>query len=270
MEPIRVSEKMQELLSTAGGQSLRSMTPIELARRRADLCNKDRGNLAGYDCPKCLNRGYFHRVDDQGRSYLEECHCMVIRRNRERIERSGLGDMLRRYVLENWEAREPWQRRARELVESYDENPEGWFLAAGTPGTGKTHLCTALCGLLMEKGISTRYMLWRDISVRAKACVNDEEGYQAIVEPLKTVKCLYIDDLFKSGKGREPTDGDVNLAFEILNSRYNDTKLLTVISTERSIEALLEIDEATGSRIYERSKKYYLPMDGRKNWRLGS
>ena len=135
MEPIRVSEKMQELLSTAGGQSLRSMTPIELARRRADLCNKDRGNLAGYDCPKCLNRGYFHRVDDQGRSYLEECHCMVIRRNRERIERSGLGDMLRRYVLENWEAREPWQRRARELVESYAENPEGWFLAAGTPGT---------------------------------------------------------------------------------------------------------------------------------------
>lgn len=193
---------------------------------------------------------------------------MEIRRNRARIRRSGLEDMLSRYTLDTWEEREPWQRRARELVQSYAEHPAGWFLAAGAPGTGKTHLCTALCGLLMDKGVQTRYMLWRDVSVCAKAAVNNEEEYRRLVDPLKRVRCLYIDDLFKTGKGQAPTTGDVNLAFEILNSRYNDSKLITVISTERTIEQLLEIDEATGSRIYERSKGFYLPLSGKRNWRL--
>lgn len=255
-------------LSGVSGQNLLSMTPIELARWRADKCNQDPGMLTGYDCPDCLNRGYFHRVDDQGRSYLEECRCMVTRRNRERIEKSGLSDLLERYTLDTWEERELWQKKARQLVERYAENPTGWLLASGRPGTGKTHLCTSLCGMLMDHGVDARYMLWRDVSVRAKALANDEAEYQRLVDPLKRVRCLYIDDLFKTGKGQQPTTGDVNLAFEILNSRYNDASKITIISTERDVEELLAIDEGVGSRIYERSREYYLALEGKKNWRL--
>lgn len=244
------------------------MTPIELARWRAEKCNQEPGKLTRYDCPDCLNRGFFHRVDDQGRSYLEECWCMAIRRNRERIEKSGLSDMLKRYTLDAWQVREPWQGKARDLILRFMSNPKGWLLAAGSPGTGKTHLCTYLCGGLMEKGVETRYVLWRDMSVQAKAVVNDEEEYQRLVGPLKQVRCLYIDDLFKTGKGQQPTTGDVNLAFEILNSRYNDSKKITIISTERDIEELLSIDESVGSKIYERSKNFYLCLSGKKNWRL--
>lgn len=244
------------------------MTLIDLERLKADRCNQERGNLTGYDCPDCLNRGYFHRVDDQGRRYLEECRCMDVRRNKERIARSGLADMMTRYTFDRWQEREPWQKKARQMAERYMERREGWFLAAGSPGTGKTHLCTALCVGLMEKGVSARYMLWRDVSTRAKAVVNDEAEYRRLVDPLKNVRCLYIDDLFKTGKGQEPTVADVNLAFEILNSRYNDSRKLTVISTERDIEQLLEIDEAVGSRIYERSRDFYLCLTGKKNWRL--
>ena len=81
----------------------------------------------------------------------------------------------------------------------------------------------------MERGVETRYALWRDMSVQAKAVVNDEQEYQRLVGPLKRVRCLYIDDLFKTGKGQQPTTGDVNLAFEILNSRYNDSTKITII-----------------------------------------
>lgn len=266
---LRLPEQMQTALSMAGGQDLQSMTPIELARWRAERCNSEPGRLDGYDCPECLNRGFFHRVDEQGRSYLEECRCMVTRRNRERIRRSGLEDMLSRCTLETWREDEPWQRRAKEVAERYMAAPDGWLLASGPPGTGKTHLCTGLCGGLMERGVDVRYMLWRDVSVRAKALVNDGDEYRRLLDPLKRVRCLYIDDLFKVGKGQDPTTGDVNLAFELLNSRYNDSRKITIISTERSVEQLLSIDEAVGSRIYERSRAYYLDLSGRRNFRLG-
>lgn len=186
----------------------------------------------------------------------------------KRLKRSGLLEVLQRYTLENWKEREPWQKRLADMVRKYAAAPEGWFFLAGRPGTGKTHLCTALCGLLLDKGYEVKYVLWRDLCVRAKAVVNDEAAYKELVDPLKQVKVLYLDDLFKTGKGQSPTTGDVNLAFEILNNRYNSTEQITILSSELSVESLLSIDEGVGSRIYERSKDHYADLSQRENWRL--
>ena len=268
MERLELPAQLLGAHITAGGRDLRSMSRLELEQYQAELGNRSRGSLEGYDCPDCLNRGYFHRVDQNGCRYVEECRCMAVRRGMERIRRSGLADILERCTLDTWQTREGWQRQAKGLVEGYAAQPAGWFFAAGPPGTGKTHLCTALCGLLMEGGLDVRYMLWRDVSVRAKALVNEEQAYQQLIAPLKGVSCLYIDDLFKTGKGQSPTTGDVNLAFELLNARYNDQAKLTILSSEYDIEGLLEIDEAVGSRIYERCRSYYLPLTGKRNWRL--
>lgn len=268
MERLQLPRELMQILSTAGGQNLLSMTVREREQLIADAANKELGTLEGYDCPECLNRGYFSRVDENGYRYSEECKCMTIRRNKQRIKRSGMEDMVARYTFSAWREQEKWQTVAREMAEQYAQEKTGWFLVSGPPGTGKTHLCTALCGLLMDQGVDTRYMLWRDVSVKAKAVVNDEEAYQDLIGPLKHVRCLYIDDFIKTGKGQEPTTGDVNLAFELLNSRYNDSKKLTIISTEREVEQLLNIDEAVGSRIYERSRGRYLSLAGKKNWRL--
>ena len=184
------------------------------------------------------------------------------------MRESGLSELLDRYTMQTWKCSEKWQDRLRDMAIKYAESPTGWFYLAGRPGTGKTHICTALCGLLMQKGYRTRYMLWRDISVRAKAAVNDEEKYQELITPLKRVRVLYIDDLFKTGKGQEPTTGDVNLAFEVLNARYNDEKKLTIISSELTINQILEVDEGVGSRIYQRAKNNYADLSDKQNWRL--
>ena len=115
-------------------------------------------------------------------------------------------------------------------------------------------------------------MMYRDESVLLKGLINRApEEYTERIELLKRIDVLYIDDLFKSQKGAMPTEADIKLVFEIINSRYCDRSKTTVISTEKTIKELIDIDAATGSRIKEMSGKDYtidLRDDGNKNWRL--
>ena len=244
----------------------------DLQLRLIESANSEDGSLDdGIDCKACRNRGYFVTWDEEHLCRTNrECECMVRRRNIRRLRLSGMEDLVRRYTFANWKTAEPWQKVAKQMAEDYAREKSGWFLAAGNSGTGKTHLCTAICAALINEGYDTRYVLWRDFSTDAKAAVGDAEEYRRLLEPLKTAKVVYIDDLFKVRKGDRPTDADVKLAFELLNARYNDTSKLTLISTEWTIEGLLNIDEALGSRIYERAKRHHLNFSGRQNWRLRS
>ena len=276
-------EKYRERAASGESRLPRSTEErIEQARRRVASANQTPGSLTGYDCPKCLNRGMFHSLVEDGpfagEIRFRECSCMARRRSELFREKSGLSELLERYTLENWQCREQWQANLRRTVEEYAQNREGWLYISGRPGTGKTHICTALCALLLNQGLSTRYMLWRDVSVRAKAVVNDEEAYQEIVSPLKRATVLYIDDFFKMGKMRdrsgqrtvaEPTVGDVNLAFEIINARYNDARLLTIFSSEMRLDPeILDIDEGLGSRIAQRTNGRNFDLSDKQNWRL--
>jgi len=120
-------------------------------------------------------------------------------------------------------------------------------------------------------------MLWRDEIARIKALVNDAEQYGAMMQEIKNADVLYIDDLFKTGKDdfgkvKQPTPADINAAFEIINFRYNDPRKITIISSERTISDLNEIDEAIAGRIAEKSKAdgycINLGRDAGKNYRM--
>lgn len=96
--------------------------------------------------------------------------------------------------------------------------------------------------------------------MKIKSLITEGEKYEHAVFKLKTVEVLYIDDLFKTGKDlngkvQRPTTADINLAFEIINYRYNNKNLVTIISSERNIREIMEIDEAIGGRIFELSSK---------------
>lgn len=261
-------KKAQQIAGT-----LKPLSYEEYELKKIEWENAMPGNLQGKHCQVCLNKGYNRkRVID--RTVTIECRCMAKRRSLRLIQKSGLSDTLERYTFETYQTLEKWQQTAKQKALDYVKDHDGkWFVAAGAVGSGKSHLCTAICGALLDAGLETRYMLWRDHGVQIKAVVNDSEAYSAMVEPLKRVPVLYIDDLFKTAKGESGTakftTGDINLAFELLNARYNRKDLVTIISTELSIEKILEIDEAVGSRIYERSKGCYLRIEGEdKNWRL--
>lgn len=236
-----------------------SRSPEEM---RIERYNQKKGDLVGYDCALCQNRGHFLRLID-GREVYEECRCMEIRKSLKQIERSGLARAIRVKTFDSFATEEEWQKGSKEKAKQYAENPSGWFLACGQSGSGKTHLCTAIAGKLLNKGIAVRYMLWREDSVKLKAIVMKEE-YQRQLMPFKTAQCLYIDDLFKG----KINDADINLAFELLDYRYRND-LLTIVSTELNLNELIEFDEAIGSRIKEMSQghRVWIAKDRKKNYR---
>ena len=80
----------------------------------------------------------------------------------------------------------------------------------------------------------------------------------------KKCKVLLIDDLFKGSI----SGSDVNIMFEIINYRYLNG-LPVIVSCEKSIDEIMNIDEAIGSRLYEMSCGYVASFSGRRlNYRM--
>lgn len=235
---------------------------------KADTLNNTKGDLKGYECKECLNRGYFMRVRQDGTTYTEQCSCVDVRKSLKEIEQSGLKNMLDEYTLEKWQEPERWQMLARQMILKYVENEKGWLFIGGNPGVGKTHLCTAACNLFLQKRFPVKYVIWKEFSTKAKGAITDSKAYEKYVIPMLEAKVLYIDDFFKTKKSEPPSSGDVNLAFEIINARYNDRNKLTIISSEKTIKGIVEVDEAIGSRIYERAKGFTANLTKAENWRL--
>lgn len=236
----------------------------EYLKLRCKWANDVQGNLAGEDCPLCKNRGYTVEIRG-GNLVTVECGCMNKRRSLRRIEKSGMAHLLKRCTFQSFQVAEPWQGEMKRLAMEYAAQGAGkWFAACGSVGAGKTHICTAICGELINAGFEVRYMLWLDESTKVKAVINDDEKYESLVLPLKNVPVLYIDDLFKGSV----TDADVKLAFKILNYRGNNPKTATIVSSERTLEEIMDIDKAVGSRIVERCGDFYIKLTGDKNQRL--
>lgn len=275
-------EGIQAILDklNASGITYKHLPPREYEQFKADGLNATEGNRHledGYHCAVCKNKGYIVKVveDDDGyfHQVLCDCKCMPIRNSILRMRRSGLKDIIKDYTFDKFEVTEPWQQTLKAAAMDYAANPEGWFFVGGQSGAGKTHICTAISREFLLSGRRVKYMLWRDEVVRLKANVNDSETYQKMIDEYKHVDVLYIDDLFKTGKGQDgttqkPTGADINVAFEIINFRYSNPQSVTIISSELTEDELIDIDEAIGGRIYERSKAITIGRDRSRNYRI--
>ena len=122
----------------------------------------------------------------------------------------------------------------------------------------------AIANSLMEKGVGVLYMPYRDNIISLKQNMMDEEYYRKVMNKFKRAKVLLIDDLFKGSI----SGSDVNIMFEIINYRYLNG-LPVIVSCEKSIDEIMNIDEAIGSRLYEMSCGYVVSFSGRRlNYRM--
>ncbi|MBM7868554.1 DNA replication protein DnaC [Clostridium pascui] len=103
-------------------------------------------------------------------------------------------------------------------------------------------------------------MPYRDAITKIKQNMMDDEVYKKSMDKYKTSELLIIDDLFKG----KVTESDINIVFEIINYTYLNN-LPLAISSEYTMEKLLDLDEAVGSRIFEMCRGNVVEVHGKEN-----
>ena len=257
-------------------QQRMNMTEEERIKESVRDLNERPGTLHevdGFVCKKCKNKGEIYSAWFDGQHWKEtwgKCSCMETRNSIQRMKKSGLEGSLKKFSEFNADDR--WQKSMLETAKSYAasdlSNGESLFIG-GAVGCGKTHVCSAVCRELLYQGRKVIYLPWLNESKRLKALANKENGSEEVAV-YSTAEILYIDDLFKpTQEQRDPTGPDMKLAYEIINYRYIN-KLPTIVSCEFYMNELLEYDEATISRLYERAKGFTVNIERKpgRNYRM--
>lgn len=229
-------------------------------------------------CPVCDGTGFEDiGFDNEGYHWSDYCKCMEGQKSMKRIQESGLSDLIAECTFDKFMTTKPHQKEMARVAASYarkiidrESGKQPWLFIGGQPGCGKSFICTAVCGKLLEEKIPVLYMQWPTDARKLKAVANDP-SFDDFIREYINIPVLYIDDLLKQLHHEKPlpTDADVRIAFEILNARYIQNKP-TIISSEWLSAELLEVDEATFGRMMERSRGFLLDIapDPKKDMRI--
>lgn len=224
------------------------------------------------DCRRCGNKRYIPHVDDQGRHSVSRCPvCTAVLELQSAMRKSGIpGWKYEEFRFNKWVQQYEWQKvaleTAREYVRRLTTEPDfwGWFVAAGRSGAGKTMLCSAVIFEAVTAGLrGVRYHKWRDLTGDVKSQRMDIEARKRFRDEILRPKLLYIDDFLK---GSKPTSADLDLAYEIVDTRY-ENRLPLVLSSEHDVEKLIRAQEAVGGRIWEMCKGFYIDATNARDWR---
>lgn len=262
-----------------------SFIPQSAIRQQAEANRKQFGHeLAANKCERCL-KGHDGRVDG---AYVwkeedeESVRVMYICPHRMECEkllafkagyqdrltkRSGMSDELLKKTVSGFKADSPHQKAMKAMAAGYVTrciedyklfNKPFWLFLGGQSGSGKTHLCAAAVNEFMRRGRGVRYCAYTELT---RALSNFD--YQLEAE-IKNAKILFLDDLFKV----DPTAGELKSIFDIIDYRYRQN-LQTIISSEKELDEIEQIDAAVAGRIMERCGKFFMGIerDDRKNFR---
>jgi DNA replication protein DnaC len=217
-----------------------------------------------YECEVCKDEGgkfYF----ENGIEYFSECQCQIKAKTERLFKSSQITFEFRKKTFNNWD--NAWLadevRAAHKCsldyasrFDSIRNTRNNSISLLGKSGAGKTHLLSAISNTLLNKNIQVFYFPFVEGFNELKS---DFDALNNRIEKMKKVEVLFIDDLFKGRK--ENTQFQIEQMFGVVNYRYMNN-LPILISSEKTVDELLKIDEALGSRIYEMSKNHTIELLG--------
>ena len=155
---------------------------MELMTRMSS--NKPEEESSTYECDVCKDRLYIFDKDENGLMVARQCECYPRQMAKRLLKNSGLESAVQRYRFDNFECETPTQRKMKDTAEKYLHDllsqkgnrdvRHPWLYMGGNPGSGKTHLCTAVCGELLKANVRVRYMQWTVESRRLKFSDNED------------------------------------------------------------------------------------------------
>ena len=231
----------------------------------------------GYDCQICHNTGLLYRRDENGILISWECECKKERAKIFAEKHSGSPSDTKYKTFDTYNADTDWQQKFKQSAMSFTQNcidgSLSWFFIGGQPGSGKTHLAKSIQNVLVGADKRIVYMDWRTEVSHLIALLN-ADGYRSELDKYRKAEVLLIDDFLKTrreanGTYSLPTDGEVKRAHEIIKYR-DENNLVTVLTSEFTINGIHEFDQSVGGRIKQRCGAYcfnILPDSG-KDYRL--
>jgi DNA replication protein DnaC len=158
---------------------------------------------------------------------------------------------------------------AQGFVRDYPGAAEKGLLLMGRSGVGKTHIGVAALKELMRRGHAGLFCDYRELLKEIQGSYNpaSESTEMAILEPIRTVEILVLDDLGAS----KPSAWVLDIIGLVLNARYNERRV-TILTTnyfdEPSTLTVEPVKSPTGQRVAVREDTLGDRIGGRMRSRL--
>lgn len=205
-----------------------------------------------YECDVCEDSGY---IESEGRWI--RCACFQNRVMEEWYRESGIIHRMQRENFENFRSdlfddvpdekykSSPLEnmlsikQECVDFVEDFDNPDRKNLIFYGTPGVGKTFLCTCVAKALMDRQKTVFYQsasaLFNLLSDLTFSKEEEKESLRRVYDLIQNADLLIIDDL-----GSELTNSfTINMLFNILNHRMMSQKKM-ILSTNLSPNELHE------------------------------
>lgn len=205
-------------------------------------------------CPHCNGSGWICKDWSEGEWI--SCSCQSSIQTRKHTANAGLSKSIAGFKLNDFKTNYEWQTMLLKSACDYARKPRGFLFICGQPGAGKTHLAAGAFGHILKGGARGKYWSWLDLMAELKAAQNSADYVQLMAE-LKGCQILYLDDFLHAVK-KQPTTGDLKLAFEIINARYDNDRNPTIITSNLTPPDIAKFDSSLSGRIVEAAGEHLL------------
>jgi DNA replication protein DnaC len=223
-----------------------------------------------YECPTCKDQLGYLKGEWPNEVYVR-CTCIEWRRAQRLMKSSDITNEFKNLGFGNFQTdkkpqviQDAYECALEYFQEFQDIRSEraNSIALLGQPGAGKTHLLTAVSNNLIKKlQVPVLYFPYVEGFNDLK---DDFDKLEEKLERMKQVDVLFIDDLFKPVKGKpRATEWQIEQTYAVINYRYLNHKSI-LVSSELTVDELVNVDEALGTRIYQMCQDYTVMIKGDK------